>query len=186
MATLNEITQIQTGVFLKPEISGDTLYLQIKDFDSRGELIVNPVPGILMDSRLERHLLQSGDILFAAKGSKNFATVFSGLNFPAVASSAFFVLRKNASYLPDYVAWYINHPVIQKKLKFEAKGSSIPSISIGAVQSLEVVLPDLNTQGLIVKIEKLRSKERKLKAELDQLKEDFLDQKIFSIIKDRG
>jgi len=183
MPTLSTISSIRTGVFLQPGVKGDAHYLQIKDFNNRGEFKGEAVTGIQLDAKLEHHLLVPGDILFAAKGSKNFAAVYSGFGYPALASSAFFVIRQVTGYLPEYLAWFINHPRIQKALKLEAKGSAIHSISLRALESLEVLLPDLATQKLIVEIDKLRSREREITYELEELKDSALDIQIFSKIK---
>lgn len=183
MPTLNSISSIRTGVYLQPLVKGDARYLQIKDFNSRGEFTGGPVAEIQMETKLERHLLKQGDILFAAKGSKNFAAVISELAKPSVASSAFFVIRQSSGYLPEFLAWFINHPRTQNELKVEAKGSAMHSISIKALEALEVSLPDKKTQELIVMIDKLRSREKELSNELDEIKDSLIDTKIFSKIR---
>lgn len=183
MPALNTISSIRTGVYLQPELKGDARYLQIKDFNSRGEFTGGSVAEIQLDMRLERHLLKQGDILFAAKGSKNFAAVISELAKPSVASSAFFVIRQSTDYLPEFLAWYINNQRIQRKLKSEAKGSAIYSIPIRALEALEVTLPDIKSQEFIVMIDKLRSREKELSSELDEIKDSLIDSKIFSKIK---
>lgn len=183
MPILNSISSIRTGVYLQPLVKGDARYLQIKDFNSRGEFTGGPVAEIQMEIKLERHLLKQGDILFAAKGSKNFAAVISELAKPSIASSAFFVIRQSSGYLPEFLAWYINNDRVQKKLKSEAKGSAIYSIPIGALEALEITLPDIKTQELIVQIDKLRSREKELSYELDEIKDSLIHNKILSKIK---
>ena len=39
------------------------------------------------------HILRQGDVLFAAKGTKNFAALYESKYHTAVASTSFFVIR---------------------------------------------------------------------------------------------
>ena len=73
--TLGHIATIQTGIFAKPVPKGEIIYLQAKHFDENG--LVNTVlhPDLKKDTLTEKHFLRHGDILFAAKGTKNFALV---------------------------------------------------------------------------------------------------------------
>ena len=88
---IKNITTIQTGLFAKPSGSGDLVYLQSKHFDEFGQLQTVLHPDLKAESISEKHLLKEGDVLFAAKGNKNFATVFENHNEAAVASTSFFV-----------------------------------------------------------------------------------------------
>jgi hypothetical protein len=55
-------------------------------------------------------MLKDGDVLFAAKGTKNFAAVFENHNEPSVASTSFFVIRPtDKKVLPQYLAWFLNN-----------------------------------------------------------------------------
>jgi len=70
---LKHIASIQTGVFAKPIQKGEIVYLQSKHFDENGELTEILYPDLNVDSKINKHLLEKGDVLFAAKGTKNFA-----------------------------------------------------------------------------------------------------------------
>lgn len=179
---IRDIAEIRTGVYLKPEEYKDIVYLQVKDFNERGEYLRTTKPGVFKDLSTKFLLLKDGDILFAAKGNKNFAAVFKGSDFPAVASSSFFVLSLTTDIIPEYVSWFVNHPKTQRQLKSQAMGSSIQSISIGTISALEILIPDKQIQKIIVELEKLRSQERKLNQELNLYREQLLDYKIFTKI----
>ncbi len=131
----------------------------------------------------EKHLLKDGDVLFAAKGTKNFAVVFEHHNEPAVASTSFFVLRpSDKNVLPAYLAWYLNSHPIQTLLKGRAIGSSIPSISKQVLEDLEIQVPGIETQKAILQITKLRNMEKALKQQIETLREKQIQQQIISAI----
>jgi hypothetical protein len=183
MIRIQDIAHLQTGVYAKPDRHGNAIYLQVKYFNEKGDLAEVIRPDIFVDKRLSRHLLEEGDVLFAAKGDRNFATVYTPEFGPCLASSSFFIIRRFKGILPEYLAWYINNPPSQKKLKAEAKGSSIPSISIKSLGELEIKIPDLKTQETILKIDKLRVKEKKILREIGALNDLLIEDKILSRIK---
>ncbi|NUN08653.1 MAG: restriction endonuclease subunit S [Ignavibacteriaceae bacterium] len=182
MPALKDIVRIQTGIYLKPNQFGNTVYIQLKDFNERGQLITHLIPEISITDRLSHHLLNAGDILFAAKGDKNLAAIYRDEYPSAVASSSFFVLKPTKEILPDFLVWFLNHPDSQKKLKSEAKGSSIASISMKALGNLEVKIPDLHIQQLILKVDELRKKEKCIQNELMSLKDQITDTRIIEKI----
>jgi restriction endonuclease S subunit len=184
---LKHITNVQTGVFAKPIKEGEIVYLQAKHFDENGQLISSLHPDLSTESISGKHLLQPGDVLFAAKGTKNFAAFYESKNLPAVASTSFFVIRLKENIinkiLPEFLAWYINQPVSQKFLKGNAMGTSIASISKAVLEELEISIPNLQTQKAILIISHLRNSEKKLKQQIETLREKQIQQQIFNTLK---
>ena len=184
---LKYIAFIQTGIFAKTIKDGQIVYLQAKHFDENGMLISLLHPDLLAESISGKHLLQYGDVLFAAKGTKNFAARYESKNLPAVASTSFFVIRLKENtinkILPEFLAWYINQPASQKFLKGNAMGTSIVSISKSVLEELEISIPDLQTQKTILEITHLRNLERKLKQQIETLREKQIQQQIINAIK---
>jgi restriction endonuclease S subunit len=182
--TLKNIATIQTGVFAKPIQSGEIVYLQAKHFDENGELKETLYPDLNLKSKIEKHLLRKGDILFAAKGTKNFAAWYENEAIPAVASTSFFVIRINESYIiPGYLTWFLNHPDTQYLLKSYARGTSIASISKAVLSELEIPIPNIQKQELILKIFKLRNREKKLTQKIQDLRERYIQEELINAIK---
>jgi len=183
-ALLKHITNIQTGLFAKPSGMGELMYLQSKHFDEYGQLHDVLHPDLVADGISEKHLLKEGDVLFAAKGTKNFAAVFENHNEPSVASTSFFVIRPtDKKLLPQYLAWFLNNHTTQTFLKGQAIGTSIPSISKHVLEHLEITVPDMETQKAILQITKLRNKEKSLKQKIETLREKQIQQQIINAIK---
>ena len=70
---LNQIASIQTGAFAETVSKGEVVYLKAKHFDENGKLNTILHPDLNINNITEKHLLKPGDVLFAAKGTKNFA-----------------------------------------------------------------------------------------------------------------
>ena len=181
---LGNISAIQTGIFAKPIGEGEIVYLQAKHFDESGNLISKLHPDLFFSNVSIKHLLLPGDVIFAAKGLKNFATAYELHNLPAVASTSFFVIRlQDESVLPRYLAWFMNHPLTQNLLKANAHGTAMASISKAVLQELEISIPSLRTQEIILRISELRKNEKQLARQLEDLKEQQIQQNIFKALK---
>ncbi|MBI2281102.1 MAG: restriction endonuclease subunit S [Bacteroidetes bacterium] len=172
---LKNISNIQTGLFAKPQSDGDIVYLQPKYFNELGELTTVLMPDLNSTEISEKHLLKPGDILFAAKGSKNFAACFEKHNLPAVASTSFFVIRvTNQKVLPEYLTWFLNHPNTQQFLKGYARGTAMVSISKAVLEDINVSIPSIEMQKRILKIDSYRKQELALKKQMEDLQEKYL------------
>jgi restriction endonuclease S subunit len=184
--TLKHIASIQTGVFAKPTADGEVVYLQAKHFDEAGQLNATLHPDLMAETVSDKHLLRQGDVLFAAKGTKNFATLYN-IDEPAVASTSFFVIRLENEFrhriLPEYLVWLMNHPVAQAYLKGQARGSSIVSISKGVLEELEISIQTIQKQQLILNISNLRNQEIELRQQIEQLRDKQIQQQIINAIK---
>jgi len=159
--------------------------MQVKHFDNNFALL----PGLHADlkehSVTQKHLLNPGDILFAAKGSNNFAAVYQN-NYPkAVASTSFFVIKLTGeNILPDYLAWFINYSKTMELLKSFATGTSINSISKTVLEELEISIPEMQVQQSILKINELRMRQKTLVSKIEELREQLIQQQIYNALKE--
>jgi restriction endonuclease S subunit len=162
---------------------GDVVYLQSRHFDENGTLLENLHLDLLIQDISERHLLREGDVLFAAKGTKNFAAVYEKHNLPAVASTSFFVIRLfDSNVIPAYLAWFLNNPNTQALLKAQAMGTSIPSISKLVLEELEIPVPAIGKQKSVVSISKLRWQEKSIQSKLEALRDKKIQNQIINAI----
>lgn len=183
---LQNIAKLQSGLYAQPDIQADTLYLQGVHFDRFGEFDRDVKPQLKGDAKIERHLLQEGDILFAAKGLNNFAAVYDAEIGKAVASSSFIVVRLNESarkIVPHYLAWYLTNTSGVILFHDKQLGTTIPSISIKKLSYLEVEVPSLEKQQSIVQIQKLRNLEKQITQQLEMQKDLLVKQTLLSAAK---
>jgi restriction endonuclease S subunit len=184
---LGSAAMVRTGIFAKPVSAGEVVYLQPRHFTENGQIHSLVYPDLKLNSTIEKHLLRQDDILFAAKGDKNFAALYKNNVQPSVASTSFLVIRLqekfNDNILPEFLVWLINQPVAQKFLKGKAIGTSIVSISKSVLEELELSIPDAKTQKAILKISELHKKEKKIMHRIEELKEKIIQQQILNAIK---
>lgn len=181
---IKDITNIQTGVFARPLDKGELVYLQSKHFDENGKLLGELHADLFGNGISEKHLLKDGDVLFSAKGTKNFAAVYENQNPAAVASTSFFVLRpaKN-KILPEYLSWFLNHPETQKFLKDKARGTAIPSIRKTELEDLEISIPSIEKQRTVIQLSALMRKENEIRMKILHKRKQLIEQHIINAIK---
>lgn len=179
------IASIQTGIYETPNITGNVYYIQARHFNKEGVFDPTVKPNLKLDDKLKNHLLQSGDILLAAKGLNNFSVVYNNGIGSAVASSMFLVIRVKSPKIisPDYLSWFFNHPQSQKYFQACSKGSAITSITKSVVEDLEIAIPSIEKQKAILKIHNLHLKEIKIKSEIESLREKQIQQHIINALK---
>ena len=182
MTKLQNIATIQTGVFAKNTPAPNALYLQQSDFDGNGVLRNAIQPTITIDNA--KHLLSAGDLLLASKGNNNICIVVPEIEQKSVASPSFLVIRllDKFSVLPEYLAWYMNSPTIQKALAMQSRGTSIMSISKAVLGELEILIPSLEKQKQYIELSKLQRQEQELYKVIAEKRKLILDYKMIKNI----
>jgi len=123
---LRRIANIQSGYLsrkkVEPDKDGSHFLLQARDVDSNN-LSCSPDTLVQFNPDLSKKdwVLQSSDILFMARGTKNYSVLIEDLPDSVLAAGCFFILRvKREDVLPEFLWWYLNLPApsmeIQKNI----------------------------------------------------------------------
>ena len=86
MVKIKDIVEIQTGIYLKTSPIPDTVYFQANDFNSEGSVLDTTKPSVITTGKSLSHTLATGNLLFMAKGYRNFCTIFKERDTKCVAS----------------------------------------------------------------------------------------------------
>lgn len=183
-ATISDIATVLSGIYAKPDLHGEVYYLQAKHFNKDREFDPNVEPDLEADGKILKHMLEAGDVLLASKGHYNFAVHYKGIR-PAVASSMFIVIRlkDKIAIMPQYLKWYLNLNRTQHILSKLARGTALPSLTKSHVKNLEIAIPSLEKQELVVKIADLKKKEHDMMVQLKELKEQETEKLLLKAIK---
>ena len=157
---LGEIAQVLSGVYVKGNPTGEIACLQVKDL-----LMSSPestASRIEYTDKLENYMLKKGDLIFAGKGTTYLCKVFN-LDIPAVPSTTLYSIRLRSSMVsPEYLCWYLNHPRVVASIKTAQAGSGTPLIHKPTLENLEIIVPDQETQRLIVELSSLQNREKEI------------------------
>jgi hypothetical protein len=169
---LADITEIRPGYLtreaVKHDPAGTHRILQIRDFSpDRTSANLTEMISIAPESHSSIRPLQTGDVLFLAKGANNFAFAVPALPAPTLAAAYFFVLRCTPATLPAYLAWFLNHDSTRAVLtRLSTKGAHMPIIRRDILESLDIPLPPVTIQQTIVNLDACRQEEQALLTDL--------------------
>ncbi len=170
---ISSIATINSGIYSSTISSGDVFYIQARDFDENREIASNLSPVLSFTENIEKHFLTKGDILIVAKGATFLSAVYDGSYSPAVASTVFLVIcihdKKRIS--PQFVSWYLNQNSTQNYLLSLSRGTSIPSINKKMLMEIDIPVPSIEKQKLIIELMSLQRKDKSLRHKIDELKE---------------
>ncbi|WP_028920024.1 restriction endonuclease subunit S [Pseudoxanthomonas suwonensis] len=168
---LADIAEVRMGYSfrsrLEPDAEGDVAVIQMKDIDDTNLLHPEGFARIQMPDLKDRHLVQEGDLLFRSRGVTNSAALVGGYIGRAVLAAPMLLIRPKTEIVePAYLQWFINHRATQAALAGQAAGTAVKMIGKGVLDELEVALPPLDRQRLIVEVAQLASREAALLEEL--------------------
>lgn len=183
-ALLTDLALVNSGVYAKPELNGEVYYMQARDITENHEFSDSLAPQLIADGKIDKHFLQPGDLLIAAKGKDHYAIEYKGYPSPAVASTIFIVVRlkDKGNVLPPFVRWFINLPRTQMSLAGGAQGSVVPVISKADLESLEIPVVPIEKQTTILKIDELRQQEMLLTNQIELLKSKKIEQELLNTL----
>ena len=157
---LRNIAKLSSGIYLKGSPAGKIVCLQMKEL-----LMPSPettATRIEYVPKLDSYLLRKGDLLFAGKGTTYLCKIFD-LNIPAVPSTTLYSIRLRSNLVsPEYLCWYLNHPKVIATIKTSQAGSGTPLIHKPTLENLEIIVPDQETQRMIVELSSLQKREKEI------------------------
>lgn len=185
---LKNIASIYSGLSFREKIihnpEGDVGVVQMRDLISEYTEIDSELDKISDNGIKPKYFLDSGDILIVSKGANNHAILFDSFPIKAIASASFFTVKIKSDIIsPEYLHWYLNHPLAQNELKKQQSGTYTPSLKITALQDLEISLLPIEKQRKVGKLHQLHLREKKLQNQLIENKQTLIDNLLISTIR---
>jgi len=149
---------------LEPAVVGGVLAIQLRDISPDGLIDPDCLTRVQLEELADRYFVRAGDVVFRSRGERNTASALDErLREPALAVLPLVVLRPNRDVVtPEYLAWAINQPPAQRHFDSAARGTNIRMIPRSSLDDLELDVPDIATQKIIVAVDALVEREREL------------------------
>jgi len=169
---LSSTCEVQSGYTartrLEPTTKGGVPAIQLRDLHGEEDFDPSGAHLYALGPSFERYWAGPGDVLFRSRGERNTAVAIApGAKTAAIAILPLMVLRPDPKLIDGkYLAWFINQPASQRYFDKCARGTRLRMIPKGCLDDLEVPLPDLPTQKLVVEIDSLARHERALTQQL--------------------
>lgn len=177
---LAEVAKVMAGYLTKkpvrPRPDGTHHLLQVRDFNSgRSALDTGAMVRFTPDTQTSARPLQAGDVVFLARGARNFAFAPVALPVQSVAAGYFFVIHPGEQVLPGYLAWCLNHPTTLRALARSAtSGAHMSVVRRADIENVTIPVPPIPVQQAIVQVEALMRDEQSLLTELAQKRRDLI------------
>ena len=182
---LQSIAAIQPGYPFRGKLeldgNGDAFVVQYRHLvvgeplhDKQGKTLDR----VTLSGRKRPEYLFPGDILFMAKGTRNDAAVVTDLPHNTVCTPNFYHIRLTQgafNLMPEFLAWQINHSDAQRYFAMCSQGSVAPSITKSQLGSLPIVVPSIEQQKLMVKLDNAAIREKKLLNQLIDNRQRMID-----------
>ena len=163
---LSDIATISAGHSFRgklPELIGSGIYaVQLKDVSQAGvnwkSCIETEITG-----KATPKFLEPNDILFIARGNKNFAVLVdkTATQQKTVASPHFYLIKVDTKKVePEFLAWLLNQQHSQRYFQRESEGSLAKSIRRNVLENTTITLPSLEKQQQVVRLVTTISKEQ--------------------------
>lgn len=188
---LKHLVDVQSGHPFRgsvPEVEdGNGYALQMRDLNPDGSVAWPNLVRTLVEGRREPDWLVPGDVVFVARGQRNYAVCLSEVPLPTVCSQNFFLLRcKTPTLSPEFLAWQINSAPCQRYLAKNAEGTDQLGIRRPVLESLQIAVPELETQLRIVSLHQQALAERRVLENLIRNREQQLDALAFGLFSDKS
>jgi hypothetical protein len=166
---LKTIAKIQSGYInrgkIEANVNGSCLLMQAKDVDAehlsfRTDALVRFMPRLSGKD----WLLKPGDILFMARGARNYSVLIDKVPDSVLAAACFFIIRiSNPDVLPEYVWWYLNQSPVEDYLKrFSGRSVHMPVVRRAVLESIDIPIPPIQVQKQVADTAALMTKEEDL------------------------
>jgi len=166
---LKEIATIQSGYIsrgkIEPLENGSHLLLQARDVDAHA--LTYKIDNLIRFNPAmspKDWVLRKGDILFMARGARNFSVLLKDIPDSVLAAACFFIIRVSSEkILPAYLFWYLNQePAGHYIQRHSGRGVHMPVVRRSTLEGIDVPCPPLEIQEKIAEMDRLMSKEQEL------------------------
>jgi len=187
---LTNISEVQTGLVLvrkradaKDKDTHKYRMLTLKSFEPQGVLNEHELDVFFSKEQLEKkYLTNKGDIIVRLTTPYT-AICINDKEEGLVIPSNFAIIRlKEQTYIPEFVALFLNSEIIEKKFFKSSISTTIPLIKTKHLREIDISDIPLTTQKKIVELNQLQVKEKMLLSCLMKEKEKFAKASINKII----
>lgn len=158
-----------------PVLEGKYSLLTLKDTKSGYLESIEQFPKVNLDQKTV-NTVQQNDVLVAIRSSVFYAIHINTKSPHLVAAPQFQVLRLKSEKIDSkYLTWFLNSSMGQKELQKRAQGSALRHLTTNDLNEVEIPVPDLKTQKLIVRFYELQMREEEIAKSLSEKKKVFYE-----------
>lgn len=185
---LKKIVAIQSGFSFRTRLesmeTGSVGVIQMKDLTDSNLVRCEELAKVDIETPKAHHLVRPGDLIFRSRGLTSTSALL--VDDPGVAVIAAPLLRiriiSNA-VLSEYLNWYISQLPAQSYLASCAEGTALKMISKQSLENLEVSVPSMARQRLVVEMAALAAEEQRILKSLAEKRNQYISSTLLQVVQ---
>lgn len=170
-ATLKDIATVHMGYSfrsrLQSKASGVVAVIQMKDLTDENIVNCESLSYVDMEKFNDNHFAKKGDLIFRSRSLTSTSAILSDYPGLVVVSAPLLKIRLTSpDVMPEYLNWFIRQLPAQIFLTSHARGTTQKMISKETLEMLEIDLPSLEKQKIIVALSSLADDEQRILQQL--------------------
>lgn len=142
---------------------GSVRVVQMKDVSFEGGVDWEGLTESALTGKKAPDFVVTGDVLFVARGLRNYAIYVDQQVESVVCAPHFYLLRSKVGTLyPQFLAWLLNQSPMQAIFDSLAEGSLQKSLRRSLLENIEIAIPPMKKQAEIVKINELAQRQKQI------------------------
>ncbi|CAH2029875.1 hypothetical protein [Trichlorobacter ammonificans] len=183
---LKNITSIQAGYSFRSRLesteNGSLAVIQMKDLTSANLVCCDELARVNIETPKAHHLVRPGDLIFRSRGlTSNSALLTTDPGDAVLAAPLLRIRITSKQVLPEYLNWYISQPPAQSYLASCAEGTALKMISKQSLQNLEVFVPSIARQRLVVEMALLAVEEQRILKTLAEKRNHYISSTLLQL-----
>ena len=183
---LENIATVQAGYSFRSRLelqdAGTVAVIQMKDLTSANRVDCSELARVDMEVPKEHHLVRPGDLIFRSRGLTSNSALLADDPGDAVLAAPLLRIRiTNKKILPEYLNWYISQQPAQAYLTSCAAGTALKMISKQSLENMELFVPPLNRQRLIVELAAMEEEEQRIMKTLAEKRSQLISKTLLQI-----
>lgn len=189
MPKIAEIATIRNGYAFRGRIEshkeGDTRVIQASDLTQDTELDTGTLACVQLGKKANRYHLNDNDIVFMARGQRQFAyrpihKAVTGK--PIITTFGLLVVSANElRTTPAFLHWVLNTQRVQQRIHVLKEGTGISFITNGNFGNVEIPLPTLEIQNKISRLIALHRQREQIRQQLIDIDEKIAQATAWSL-----
>ncbi|MCF8095248.1 MAG: restriction endonuclease subunit S [Desulfobacteraceae bacterium] len=188
---LKEISKIQSGYISRGKIehqaNGSHYILQARDVDAdRLTYQTADMTRFSPNLSAKDRALEPGDLLFMARGPRNYSVLIKEIPARVLAAACFFIIRVTSEKLsPDYLFWYLNQEPVDHFLRqHSGRGVHMPVVRRSVLEDIHIPVPPAAVQDQIASLNTLLREEIELIRKLGEKRREMITTACMQAVRD--
>jgi hypothetical protein len=183
---LKNIADVRAGYSFRTRLeameTGSVAVIQMKDLTSANQVCCDELVKVDMETPKEHHLVRPGDLIFRSRGlTSNSALLVDDPGFAVLAAPLLRIRVTSTTVLPEYLNWYISQLPAQSYLTSCSEGTALKMISKQSLEKLEVFVPSIARQRLVVEMASLAAEEQRLMKLLTEKRNHYISATLLNL-----